>query len=299
MPLRLLRNLFKPNPSVALVRAAKAGELETVLGLLDGGAPVDGVAEQVFPLFAAAFYGHVEVVRLLRERGASLELTVAEDTTPLHALAQPDLAAEVCEAILEGATDVDRNTNGMTPLMVACQFNRQPMVEALLAHGAQVNAAMPGSQEIAAFPGDVKGFTPLVFALQNGNDDLVPVLLDAGARLGARLAHGATELIVAASASGPRAIEALVAAGADPNHTIASGLLKDTTALQTACLVPPSLKQSGTAVEVGVYLANRLNVVRALLAAGADGSATSPAGVVARGVAKKSGLLKLEPGLFD
>jgi ankyrin repeat protein len=295
----LLQQLFNTNKPATLVRAAKKGELERVRRLLDEGVPVDGMAAQVFPLFAAAFYGHVEVVRLLRARGASLELTVAEDTTALHALAQPNLSREVCDAILEGATDVDRTTNGLTPLMLACQFNRQPMVESLLAHGAQVNAAFPTSQEVPAFPGDVLGFTPLLFALQNGHDELVPVLLDAGAELGARLAHGATELIVAASASGPRAIEALLAAGADPNQAIAQGRLEGTTALQTACLLPEAVKRSTDALEVAGYFANRVNVVRALLAGGAEGSTSSPAGVVARELAKKSGLLKLEPGLFD
>ncbi len=295
----LLQSLFGSNTPRALVRAAKAGDLTKVQQLLDAGVSADARAEGVFPLFGAAFYGHLDVVRLLRARGAALDVMVDQDTTALHALAQLDASTSMCAALLEGATDVDKNANGATPLMLACQFNRQPMAEALLEHGADVNATFPRSMVVEPFPGDLKGFTPLLFALQNGHDALVPLLLDAGAWLGAALAHGVTELMVAVGASGVAAVNALIAAGADPNARLTKGPLADTTVLMMACVIPTEqMLQRLPAAELALFYANRLNVIRALVEAGADREVTTREGKSARTLAEHSGLMKLAPDVF-
>ena len=102
------------------------------------------------PLHLAGFFGRREVAELLLARGASLTSISggAEKNTPLH-------------AALAGACDA-------------------AIVRALVAHGADVNAA------------GANGYTPLHVAASRGNVELIRFLVESGARAGARMDDGKT-----------------------------------------------------------------------------------------------------------
>jgi uncharacterized protein len=113
---------------------------------------------------------------------------------------QPDTAAKMLKAANEGdaATVIqllrsDRATayvagpGGATPLHEAVFNNQKDTVVALLAGGANVNAAKQD------------GWTPLHFAAWRGNLDIAKLLVAAGANVEARNTEGATPLELAPS----------------------------------------------------------------------------------------------------
>ena len=61
----------------ALIAAAEANRVETVMTLLSAGANIEGASDRshIHPLWKAAKRGHLEVVRLLIEQGANLRAT--------------------------------------------------------------------------------------------------------------------------------------------------------------------------------------------------------------------------------
>lgn len=90
------------------------------------------------PLGLAAFFGHGSTVRLLLERGADVH-AVAQNfmrVQPLHA-AVGGRCAEAVEAILAHGPDVNaRQQFGYTPLMGAAAAGREDLADLLMQHGA-------------------------------------------------------------------------------------------------------------------------------------------------------------------
>lgn len=102
-----------------------------------------------------------------------------------------------------------RGEGGVTPLMLAAGFGQREVVAALLAAGADVNAA------------DERGFTALFYGCHNGDadrgyPDVVEALLAAGADKEAKIGYGVRPLMYAAGNGEAGVVEALLAAGADP-----------------------------------------------------------------------------------
>ncbi len=102
-----------------------------------------------------------------------------------------------------------RGEGGVTPLMLAAGLGRLDVVEALLAAGADVNAA------------DERGYTPLFHGCYNwdedrGYPDVVEALLAAGADKEATIGFGVRPLMFAAGNGEAGIVEVLLKAGADP-----------------------------------------------------------------------------------
>ena len=132
--------------------ACAEGNLSAVSELLNSGVDVNqGTsadpatrADPATPLLNACFFGHLEIARLLLDKGADVNRTNSEGVTLLHYVADKG-NLEMATMLLDYGCDVDRaNSYGLTALHSACESDRPEVIKLLLEHGA--------SPEITARP---------------------------------------------------------------------------------------------------------------------------------------------------
>ena len=122
---------------------------------------------------------------------------------------------EVHRLIASGEVDVNAcdDDENNTALLLASQNGRPMVVDALLAAGADVDAA------------NNNGDTPLILASLNGHGHVVDALLRAGAKVSAVDQFGSCALFYASRQGHCGLVDALLAAGADVNHSRVTALL--------------------------------------------------------------------------
>ena len=138
----------------------------------------------ITPLEWAARKGHAEVVKLLLDNKADVNVSRHTDgATPLYVAAWNG-HTEVVKVLLYNKADanISKHTDGATPLHVAAQNGHTEVVKLLLDNTAEVNASRN------------TGATPLYVAAQNGSAKVVQLLLDKKADVNASRHTGATPL---------------------------------------------------------------------------------------------------------
>ena len=216
-----------------LERAAENASLAMVELLLDGGADADAARTSgLTPLMTAARTGDAAIVEALLDRGADVNAVTVEtrSTALMWALAAPH--HDVARLLLARGADPTLETSaGFTTLMFAARNGDVAMGRALVEAGVDVNA--PGSDGTHALP----------FAIIAGQAGFARFLLDEGADPNHR-AGGVAALHAAAGGVGTwlgdwyrrhgrvggrlrasqrlELVDALLAAGADPNARITS-----------------------------------------------------------------------------
>ncbi len=157
-------NLYEAS---ALGRAAR---LKTILG--QSRAKVNEPnAEGFTPLGLAAFFGHVDAVRVLLDHGAAVNGRDRSRfaNTALDAAVAAN-HADVVKALLAAGAEVNvRDSANYTPLHKAAQHGNLEIVRLLLEHKADVTAVRDG------------GATPLADALAKGHADVAALLRQHGA----------------------------------------------------------------------------------------------------------------------
>ena len=155
-----------------LMEAAKNGDNKQLMGLIDSGADVNsGDLAGNTPLICAAKYGHIECVRILLKKGASINSQCAiKRCNPLMWAADNGHTEIVKVLIDNGATLNAKDIYGWTALMKAVSGGHVDIVQALVENRANVNVKNNG------------GVTALFMAEQRANPEILRVLKEAGAK---------------------------------------------------------------------------------------------------------------------
>jgi ankyrin repeat protein len=144
-------------------------------------------------------------VRALLQKGADVNAPQIDGATALHWAVYRDDVTAVDLLVRAGAKVDVANRAGATPLSMAALFGNAAVVDRLLKAGADAKALGPN------------GETMVMFAARNGRPEVIRVLVEAGVDVNAKEPlRGTTALMWAVEQRNPAAVEALLAAGANP-----------------------------------------------------------------------------------
>jgi ankyrin repeat protein len=203
-----------PEGTAALVWAATHNDLAMADLLLHAGANAKTANEfGATALYAAAAHADPAMTEKLLAAGADPNASLMSGETPLMEAARRGNLATVRVLLSNHANPNARESNGgQNALMWAVSQRQSAVIEELLKHGADVQAASK------------TGFTPLMFAAQQGDEDSARILLRAGAKPNdAQPKTGLTPLMIASAMANTKAVDVLLDNGADPNLADANG----------------------------------------------------------------------------
>jgi ankyrin repeat protein len=157
------------------LRANSVSDVEMIALLLDHGADMSLEGSEGKPLVWACLEGFVDAARLLLDRGAAVNGFNFEGWTPAEAAACGN-HVDVLELLLERGASLDlvprpEFNHGPVgaPFALACIFGRVEAATLLLERGSDIEGV------------DSRGATPLINALLNGQPGSVRLLLSRGA----------------------------------------------------------------------------------------------------------------------
>ena len=183
----------------------------------------------------------------------------------LHNAARHDDVSTLEQLLAQGARLDNRDEQGRTALLVATHGNQLAAAKALIEAGADVNAK------------DNIDDSPYLYAGARGLNDILRLTLLHGADLKSTNRYGGTALIPAAERGHVETVQMLIDAGVDVNHL---------NRLHWTALME--------AVVLGDGGPRHVEIVRRLLAAGADRQIADKDGVTALEHARQRGYRQME-----
>lgn len=287
----------------AALKAAEAGQVETLQSLLAAGADpnLSGGKNDASPLSAAAARGDVAMMKVLLAAGAEVDRrigvgTAANETALI--VAATNGHRDAVALLLDQKASLDaQSVTGTTALIAAASGGHVDLARLLLDRGADVNAQTEPPGAVSA----------LHLAARRGNLRLMQLLLDRGANVNLK-ADGDSPLhrligrdLSTPPSGAPAAAELLIERGADVNATSKTGETALPMAVNkllslplSSSSLPPSLSRSveevreiamlliergadvnarqkdGTTALNRAIVAKQEGIVRAMLAKGAD-----------------------------
>jgi len=200
-------NAAQPDGATALAWAAYLDDTETALKLLAAGAKANSTDEYgETPLTLACANDNALLASKLLEAGANPTAARWDGETALMIAASAGSVEIVNLLIARGANvNAVESRKGQSAIMWAAAEGHPTVVKSLIAHGADVRTASR------------RGFTALVFAASKNDSQSAEALLDAGADPNYALPDGVKVLNVAASFRSVAVATLLVDRGANPN----------------------------------------------------------------------------------
>ncbi|XP_066465524.1 caskin-1 [Tiliqua scincoides] len=161
----------------ALHHAALNGNVELISLLLEAQAAVDIKDNKgMRPLHYAAWQGKKEPMKMVLKAGSSVNIQSDEGQIPLHLAAQHG-HYDVSEMLLQHQSNpCILDNSGKTPLDLACEFGRVGVVQLLLSSNMCAALLEPKPGDIT----DPNGTSPLHLAAKNGHIDIIRLLLQSG-----------------------------------------------------------------------------------------------------------------------
>ncbi len=287
-------------PDLRIVERAAAQDGEAVRALLEDGVDANTArADGVTALLWAAHWDDLETADALLRAGADVNAADDHGVTALARACENASETLVTRLLAAGANPNGAQSNGLTPLMTAARTGNVAVVRALLSQGATVNATTTRTHETALMwaiaerhldivralidggasvhPTEQQAFSPLMRAAGNGDMDAVTVLLDAGARVNDVSADGTHPLVYAILQGRAEIAHLFLEHGADPNANIDGvSALHASAGNVGEWLGAWSRRHNGRGGGRGggrIALSERLPLVQALLARGADPNA--------------------------
>lgn len=153
------------------------------------------------PLYIASKYGHVNICKMLLDRGANVHLRDTNTFTPLHSASKFN-KADVCALLLKyGASINEKATSGgWTPLYLACHFGSIQACRVLLENGANVYEKITKDES-----------TALHAAVYYNRNDICKLLIEFGSDIYKTDSYGYSPLSLAKRAiHNPELFEILV-----------------------------------------------------------------------------------------
>lgn len=201
-------NASSPHGLTALMCAAGDPALARIL--VERGANIEAQSELGFnaTILAAGWSGGSEVLKLLLDRGAALDVRAKDGTTALMRAAMAGDHETIGLLLARGAKVDDADKQPATALEVAVWQGDAGTVRFLLERGAAPDAQRAAGEATPLHPATIDGFP-----------EIVDLLLEARARIDARDEDGKTALMWAATVDwgDARAVRSLLAHGADPS----------------------------------------------------------------------------------
>ena len=251
-------NAAQADGATALHWAAHSDNLDMVDQLLRAGADVNAVNDHgVTPLSLACENRNAAVAERLVKAGANVNATLPAQGETVLMAASLSGQVDIVRMLLDHGADINAKTvrTGQTALMWATSENHDNVVRLLIERGADVRARSKG------------GFTPMLFAAQQGNIGIARTLMSAGVGVNADGQGTAPVMTAIHSGRVPFALF-LLEQGADARVATRDG----ETALHSAISIGG--RQIGFDPDATVREPpNKLELIKALLARGADPNA--------------------------
>ena len=160
---------YAPDAShaAAIQDAAAKGDVAAIITILDGGADVNQIDDNVTPLYIAAVKGNLEAAQLLIKRGANVNLATKFGTPLLVAAKYSN--TEIVGLLLANGANPNAAMNSLTPLHEAAESGCLGCVTKLVEARADVNALTS------------EGWPAIHLAKKRDHDDIVAYLRGHGA----------------------------------------------------------------------------------------------------------------------
>jgi ankyrin repeat protein len=272
-----LPSLLAQAHDLRLLEAVKRRDDKAFEALLRARADVNAAQpDGATPLAWAIHLGERHMAEALLDAGARANTADEYGETPVTLAAANGDAALIERLLAAGGDARAARWNGETAVMIAAGAGSLDGVRQLARHGADVNVAEPRG-----------GQTALMWAAAEGHSDVVAALLEMGANVNAASKTGFTPIVFAAIKNDVASIKTLLKAGANPNAALLSGARPVVVALQykhaAAALalldgggdITVRDRAGNTTLHLAAQVAD-MNLVRALLAKGADPNARTP-----------------------
>ncbi len=151
--------------NLELVEAAQKGDLKRVQDLLNKGADVETKnSDGITPLMAAAFNNHLEIMKLLLEREANVN--VMANGVSLLMVSSTMGQTPVVKLLLEWEADANaKDSSGVTSLMAASYEGHFDVVKLLIENKADIHAKSKDGDS-ALLAATAKGHTKIVELLK-------------------------------------------------------------------------------------------------------------------------------------